>query len=127
MFELKLNNKTIKLKWGTWAMREFCQQKGITLEKYFEVLGSSQFDLDNIIKLVYVGYKSACISNKVEEEYNEVDICDWIDEVGSIFKAEGQLIDFIKYIVSTTVTSIPSKPVVEKKKPNKANLGRHTS
>lgn len=123
MYELKLNNKTIKLKWGTWAMREFCQQKGISLEKYFEVLGSSQFDIDNLIKLVYAGYKSACITNKEEEIYNEVDVCDWIDEIGSVFSAEGQLIDYIKYIVSMTVTSVPTKASTEKKKSNKANLG----
>ena len=66
MFELKLNNNTIKLKWGTWAMREFCVAKGITIDKYFELLGNSHYDLDNIIKLVYIGYKSACVSNKEE-------------------------------------------------------------
>ena len=125
MFELKLNNKTIQLKWGTWAMREFCISKGITIDKYFEVLGKSQFDLDNIIKLVYIGYKSACVSNKTEIIYTEDDICDWIDELGSIFVMEGQLIDYIKFIIELTVTSIqgnkPSKD--EKKKPNKAKLG----
>lgn len=123
MFELKLNNKTIQLKWGTWAMREFCELKGISLDKYFELLGNSQTDLDLIVKLVYVGYKSACISNKQELEYTEVDVCDWIDEVGSIFASEGQLIGFIKYIVASTVTSIQSKPVEEKKKSKKVNLG----
>ena len=121
MFELKLNNKTVQLKWGTWAMREFCVAKGITIEKYFDVLGRSQFDLDNIIKLVFIGYKSACITNKEEITYTEDEICDWIDELGSIFATEGQLVDYIKYIVDLTVVSIqgnkPSKE--EKKKPNK--------
>ena len=125
MFELKLNNKTIQLKWGTWAMREFCNAKGVTIEKYFEVLGKSQFDLDSIIKLVYCGYKSACVTNKAEVIYTEDDICDWIDELGSIFASEGQLVDYIKFIVELTVTSIqggkPNKE--EKKKPNKVKLG----
>jgi len=49
MFELRLNNKTIQLKWGTWSMREFCNERNITIDKYFEVLGSNQFDLDIII------------------------------------------------------------------------------
>ena len=117
MFELKLNNKTIQLKWGTWAMREFCNAKGVTIEKYFEVLGKSQFDLDSIIKLVYCGYKSACVTNKAEVIYTEDDICDWIDELGSIFASEGQLVDYIKFIVELTVTSIQGgKPNKEEKK-----------
>ena len=47
--ELKLNNKTIQLKWGTWSMREFCNERNITIDKYFEVLGNNQF----IKKLIY--------------------------------------------------------------------------
>ena len=125
MFELKLNDKTIQLKWGTWSMREFCNSKGITIDKYFEVLSSSQFDFDLIVQMVYIGYKSACVSNKQEIIYDEVDACDWIDEIGSIFLTEGQLIEYIKYIISSTVTNVKSKSPKEeeKKKPNKAKLG----
>ena len=115
MFELKLNNNTIKLKWGTWAMREFCNAKGITIDKYFELLGNSHYDLDNIIKLVFIGYKAACVSNKEEIIFDENDACDWIDELGSIFVSEGQLVDYVKYVVSTTIVSVQGKPKEEKK------------
>jgi hypothetical protein len=64
---------------------------------------------------------------EVEEEYTESDVCDWIDEVGSIFNSEGQLLEYIKYIVSKTTNNEQIKDSVEKKKPNKANVGRHTS
>jgi hypothetical protein len=123
MFQLKLNNNTIQLKWGTWAMREFCNAKGITIDKYFELLTNTHFDLDIIVKLVYIGYQSACVSNKVTIEYDEVDACDWIDEIGSIFDTNGQLIDYVKYIISTTTTSVKTVESKEKKKPNKAKLG----
>tara|TARA_R110000822_G_scaffold37952_1_gene105839 strand:+ start:226 stop:603 length:378 start_codon:yes stop_codon:yes gene_type:complete len=125
MFELKLNNKTIQLKWGTWAMREFCIAKGITVDKYFDVLANTQFDIDNIIKLVYIGYKSACVSNKQDIEYKEEDACDWIDELGSILATEGQLIDYIKYIVDRTIISVQSNGAKkdEKKKSSKTRLG----
>ena len=123
MFELKLNNKTIQLKWGTWAMREFCVAKGISIDKYFEVLGASQLDLDMIIKLVYIGYKSACVTNKQEIEYTEDEVCDWIDEIGSIFNTEGQILLYIKYIVENTITAVQGTPKEEKKKPNKIKLG----
>jgi hypothetical protein len=123
MFELKLNNNTIKLKWGTWSMREFCIEKGITIDKYFDILSNTHYDLDVLIKLVHIGYKSACVSNKEEIIYNENDACDWIDELGSIFVSDGPLVDYVKYVVNTTVTSVQGKPKEEKKKSNKAKMG----
>jgi len=104
-------------------MREFCNERNITIDKYFEVLGSNQYDLDIIVKLIHIGYKSACISNKQEIEFTENDVCDWIDEIGSIFQAEGQVLAYLKYIVQNTVTAVQGTPKEEKKKPNKAKLG----
>lgn len=124
MFQLNLNNKTISLKWGTWAMREFCVERGITIDKYFELLSKSQFDLDLVVKMFYIGYKSACISNKQPIEYTEVEVCDWIDELGGIYQPEGQFFEFIKYIVSQTVTTVQGNvKTEEKKKSNKTKLG----
>ena len=124
MFELKLNNKTIQLKWGTWSMREFCKAKDITIDKYFEFLGSNQYDLDNIVKLIHIGYKSACISNKQEVEYTEDDVCDWIDEIGGVFDDKGSVIEYVKYIISTTVITVQGNtPKSEKKKSSKVRLG----
>ena len=123
MFELRLNNNTIQLKWGTWSMREFCKSKDITIDKYFEVLGNNNYDLDNIVKLIHIGYKSACITNKQEVEFTEDDICDWIDEIGGIFNPEGQVLLYLKYIVEHTVIAVQGTPKEEKKKSNKAKLG----
>lgn len=125
MFELKLKNNTIHLKWGTWAMREFCLKHNIGIDKYFELLSTSQFNLDLIVQMVYIGYKSACASRKEDVIYTEVDACDWIDEIGSIFVTEGQLVDYIKYIVSSTVTTVQgaNPKEEEKKKSKKANVG----
>ena len=123
MFILNVNNKTIPLKWGTWAMREFCVERGITIDKYFELLGNSQFDLDLVVKMFYIGYKSACISNKQPIEYTEIDVCDWIDELGGIYNQEGQFFEYIKYLVSQTVTTVQGVAKEEKKKSNKTKLG----
>lgn len=123
MYELKLNNKTINLKWGTWAMREICKDKGITIDQYFELLGANVLDLDTIIKLIYAGYKSACNSEKKPIEYTESDVCDWIDEVGGIFNAEGKVMEYLKYIITNTVTAVSGTPKEEKKKSSKAKLG----
>ena len=116
MFELKLNNKTIHLKWGTWAMREFCVAKDITIDKYFELLGKTQLDLDIIVKMIFAGYKSYCVSNKQAVEYTEDDVCDWVDELGGLFNAQGQFIEYVKYVVSQTVTTVQGNVKEEKKK-----------
>jgi hypothetical protein len=123
MYELKLNNKTIPLKWGTWAMREFCLVNNIGIDKYFELLGRTQFDLDLVVKMIHIGYKSACVSNKQDIEYTENDVCDWIDEIGGLFNLDGQFIEYVKYIISTTVTTVQGNVKEEKKKPNKTKLG----
>ena len=123
MFILKLNNKTIPLKWGTWAMREFCVANNIGIDKYFELLGKTQFDLDLVVKMIYTGYKSACVSSKQPIEYDENDVCDWIDELGGLFNTEGQFIEYVKYIISVTVTTVQGVAKEEKKKPNKTKLG----
>ena len=123
MFELKLNNTTIQLKWGTWSMREFCKAKDITIDKYFEFLGGTKSDLDTIVKLIHIGYKSGCINNKQEIEFTEDDVCNWIDEIGGIFNPQGQVLLYLKYIVENTVTTIQGTPKEEKKKSNKVRLG----
>jgi len=64
MFELKTNNNTIHLKWGTWSMREFTKENNIGIDEYFKVLSTAQTSLDIIVQLVYIGYKSACVSKK---------------------------------------------------------------
>jgi len=123
MFELKLNNKTIQLKWGTWAIREYCIARGIEPNEYFSDLSKSDLDIDKIIKMVYAGYKSACVSNKQEIEYTEADACDWIDEEGSIFNPDSKILVYLRYIIDNTITTVQGVKKEEKKKPNKIKLG----
>ncbi len=116
MYKLELNNKTINLKWGTWAMREFCKDKGITIDQYFQLVGGNVLDLDTIVKLVYAGYKSACNSNKEPMDYTESDVCDWLDELGGLFNTDGPIMEYFKYIITNTVTAVSGNLKEEKKK-----------
>ena len=116
MFQLKLKSHSINLKWGTWAMREFCQIKGIKLDEYFKLLAESSTDLDLIVNLVYCGYKNACRIEKTDCVYTPDDVCDWIDEVGGIFTTDSQLVDYIKYIAESTILDTQSNKKVDKKK-----------
>jgi hypothetical protein len=123
MFELRLNNKTILLNWGTLAMRLFTTKNNTDISGYFELMSKAGNDISTLVSLVHCGYEAACIKNNQPIEYTENDVCDWIDEIGGVFKTEGQLVNFIKFIVDKTILNVSNEVKEEKKKPNKAKLG----
>ena len=45
-----------------------------------------------------------------------------MDEIGSIFQSEGQVLAYLKYIVQNTITAVQGTPKEEKKKSKKAKL-----
>jgi len=123
MFELKVKDKVIPLKWGTWAMYEFSKEKGsinergekvpLSMNDYFKLLSSPNVDLSNIISFISIGYKSACVSNKTQIEYTEAEVYDWLDEIGGILDSNGQVMEYMKYIVSETVVLLSKKQEVK--------------
>ena len=123
MFELRLNNKTILLNWGTLAMRLFTTKNNTDISGYFDLMAKAGTDINFLISLVHCGYEAACIKNKQPIEYTENDVCDWLDEIGGVFKTEGQLVDFVKFIVDKTILNVSNEVKEEKKKPSKAKLG----
>jgi len=123
MFELRLNNKTILLNWGTLAMRLFTTKNNTDISGYFDLMTKAGKDINTLVSLVHCGYEAACIKSNIPLEYTENDVCEWIDEIGGVFKTEGQLVDFIKFIVDKTILNVSNEVKEEKKKPNKAKLG----
>ena len=120
MFELKLQNKTISLKWGTWAMRRACELAGedgkpLPLQDFFDSLLGSSYDFRKIAIFLQSAAESA---NRGPVEYTEHDYGDWLDECGGILAQEGQIIDFFNYVIKATtnnVTPLPGDANVEKK------------
>jgi hypothetical protein len=117
MFELKIKDKTIPLNWGTWSMHEFTKEKNLTIQEFFQVLSNSQIDLGNIVSFIFIGYKHAALVNKVELEYTEFDVYEWLDEMGGMLDVNGQVMGYMKYIISSTTAVVSKKETtVEKKK-----------
>jgi hypothetical protein len=123
MFELRLNNKTILLNWGTLAMRLFTTKNNTDTGGYFELMAKAGTDINTLISLILCGYEAACIKNKQPIEYTDLDVCDWIDETGGVFQKEGQLVDFVNFIINNTMLNVNNKLKEEKKKSNKTKLG----
>ncbi len=81
MYELKTNNNTIHLKWGTWAMKRFCELENKNLMQLIEVLSGGVYDLDTIVHIVQAAAESGYKSLKKPIDFDEFDVCEWIDQV----------------------------------------------
>ena len=114
MFEFKLKDKTIPLKWGTWSMKRFCEIKGITIGQYFDIIGGGNISLEDVIVILQA---AAEMATKGTVKFTEFEVCEWIDEDGGIVNPNGQIKAFFQWIVdSHTVNSSDTQE--EKKSPN---------
>lgn len=120
MFNLELQNKTIPLKWGTWAMRRACELAGtpgnpLPLEEFFNSLLVAPFDFKKVCIFLQAAAESA---NRGPVEYTAHDYGDWYDECGGELATEGKIWDFLMYIadtIKTNVTPLPGDTKDEKK------------
>lgn len=116
MFELKTNNNTIHLKWGTWAMKRFCELEGKNLMELINVLSGGIYDLDTIVHIVQAAAESGYKSLKKPIDFGEFEVCEWIDEVGGLSAKDGQLVAFMKYMQDSMTPDLkPEKGTDEKK------------
>ena len=115
MYELKTDNNTIHLKWGTWAMKRFCELENKTLMDLISVLSSGVYNLDTIVHIVQAAAESGYKSLKKPIDFEEFDVCNWIDEVGGLTAKDGQLVEFMKYMQDSMVPELKGKSTDEKK------------
>jgi hypothetical protein len=112
MFELKIGEQVVNLKWGTYAMKLWCDLTGKTVDDFFLALAAladtttQQGAFEMTVQMLRVGYKYA---NK--DELSEETACEWIDQLGGIIKVNSSgLVDYINYVVSLTMTGITPLP-----------------
>lgn len=116
MFELKLETTTIPLRWGTWAMKRFCELENKTLMELINVLSSGVYNLDTIVHIVQASAESGYKSLKKPIDFEEYEICDWIDEVGGLTAKDGQLVEFMKYMQNSMVPELKEDKSTSQKK-----------
>ena len=114
MFEFKLKDKTVPLKWGTWSMKRFCEIKGITIGQYFDIIGGGNIGLEDVIVILQA---AAEMATKGTVKFTEFEVCEWIDEDGGIVNPNGQIKAFFQWIVDSHTVNT-SEPQEEKKSPN---------
>lgn len=113
MFELKLPSGTVQLKWGYWAMKQFCELKGLKPVEYFQMLSEGDGILNYVAEFLLIGAKYAALKGK-GTEVSELEVCEWIDEAGGV-KAEGVIMDYLKYVIASHTTNLSEKEEAEKK------------
>lgn len=114
MFEFKLKDKTVPLKWGTWSMKRFCEIKGITIGQYFDIIGGGNIVLEDVIVILQA---AAEMATKGTVKFTEFEVCEWIDEDGGIVNPNGQIKSFFQWIVDSHTVNT-SEPQEEKKSLN---------
>ena len=116
MFELKTGNNVVPLKWGTWAMKRFCELENKNLMQLIEVLSGGVYELDTIVHIVQAAAESGYKSLKKPIDFGEFEVCEWIDEVGGLSAKDGQLVAFMKYMQDSMTPDLkPEKGLDEKK------------
>lgn len=113
MFELKVGETTVNLKWGTYAMKLFCQRMGTGIDGFFELLqeiadgkSNQQKMLSMLESFIHAGYEYAN-----GQKATDIEVCEWIDYCGGVVKInEGQMVDYINYVISLTLTGITPLP-----------------
>jgi hypothetical protein len=114
MFELKLPSGTIQLKWGYFAMKQFCAKHNLKPTEYFLMLSEGDSILNYVTEFLLIGAEYAAAKSKSDRTFSEIEVCEWIDEAGGV-KAEGVIMDYLKYVIASHTTNLSEKEEAEKK------------
>ena len=98
-------------------MKRLCAKLGIKANDYFGLLADGSGILDYVSEVLFVAAEYATLKRKEAVTFDEIDVCEWIDEAGGI-KADGQVLEFFKYIIQTHVTNISEDKGAEEEKKN---------
>lgn len=116
MFEFKLKDKTIPLKWGTWSMKRFCEIKNITINDFFDIIGSGNIQLTDVIAMIQAAAEHGV---KGAVKFTEFEVCEWIDADGGLLNPYGQIKGFFTFIAQSHLVDV--KQDEEKKSPKEQN------
>lgn len=86
-FELTISDgSVVRGQYGTWALKRFCDKLGYSLKDAGARL--SDPSMDDVIQYVLSAVEYPFAKKGEKCPYNDVDVCDWIDQLGGIQSAE---------------------------------------
>lgn len=87
-FEIILDDgQVIAGKYGTWAIKRFCDKRGIKLSQLNEIL-SGDLSFDDIVEILLCAVEYNCRLKNLPFNFSDIDVCGWIDELGGLLGEE---------------------------------------
>jgi hypothetical protein len=96
----------VELRWGTYAMKLFTDYRGITFSEFITFLSnysSGIYKVSDIILFIRCGAEYAAGGNLV---LKDIEIAEWIDEVGGPMAHRDQLQKYFEYICENTLVKV---------------------
>ena len=81
IFELKIGDKLRGFKFGTYSMSITCQKENCTLGELITKLDGNVQPL-TVLHVIYGGAVAYCKSKKQKIDFEDIDVSDWLDELG---------------------------------------------
>ena len=83
-FELTLSDgEVIPMRFCTWSLKRFCQLQSIGPSEIGTALSGTD-TLDAIVNLIRSAAEYPLYKNGITPDFTDIDICDWIDDMGGI-------------------------------------------
>lgn len=87
-YELTLSDgEKIQLRFCTWSLKRFCELQGIGITEIGEAL-SGENTLNAVINLLKASAEYPLYKQNITPSFTDIDVCDWIDEIGGITSPE---------------------------------------
>jgi hypothetical protein len=113
-FELTLSDgKKIPMRFCTWSLKRFCQLQGIGPSEIGEALSGSD-TIGAIVHLLKSAAEYPLYSQGITPTFTEIEVCDWIDDLGGI--TSPRLQEIFKTLSDSMVSGIDNGPAKKSKK-----------
>lgn len=84
-FEIVLDDKSVvRGQYSLWSVKRYCDLKKLSLAQLEEQLSVENIALDDIVKLILCAVEYTTRKEKQGFGYTDVDVCDWIEQLGGI-------------------------------------------
>lgn len=83
-FKITLKGEVIEGKFSTWAYKRFCMKLGLSDKKLVARLSEDESSWSDNIEMVLCAIEHKCREKGVSMKYTDLDVCNWVDEVGGI-------------------------------------------
>ena len=113
-FELTLSDgKKIPMRFCTWSLKRFCQLQGIGPSDIGTALSGND-SLDAIVNLLKSAAEYPLYSQGITPTFTDVEICDWIDDMGGLGSKKFQ--EIITSLSESMNSGLEEKPTKSTKK-----------